>query len=311
MQVENKKETDIFVPYWTITNNPLQIQKYDKIIYFGITASHNGINTSDDGYTHIQPFVAQTQGKQTILCITLTNQDFNDSLLENKQLQQKIINESISIAKENSFSGILLNFEFNALGFEQVIKNINDFYQLASSSIKKDNLSFYTTVYGDTFYRSRPYDIKKIASLSDSIFVMAYDLHKANGDPGPNFPLNSEDYDIKKMTEDFLQKISASKLVIVFGMYGYDWKVTDNASSIGKGTAITDSEVIAKFYPNCPFDDCKIKNDSISAETNILYSVKNQKHSLWFETLGSVNKKQQYLFSKNVTSTAFWAYSYF
>ncbi|HEX8965321.1 MAG TPA: glycosyl hydrolase family 18 protein [Patescibacteria group bacterium] len=310
-EIPNKKETDIFVPYWSI-NNQLQVQNYNKVIYFGLTASADGIDTSDNGYKNLNRFVSQVQNKQTILCLTLINQDFNDLLLDNKQLQQKIIAQSIAVAKENNFSGILLDFEFNALGFDQVIKNINDFYSLFSSSIKKENLEFDTTMYGDAFYRSRPYDIKKIASVSDTVFVMAYDLHKANGDVGPNFPLNNSDYDLKKMTDDFLQVIPSKKINIVFGLYGYDWKITDNGNSIGKAAVITDAEINAKFYPSCPFTNCQIKNDQASTETHITYiDTSGQKHSLWFDSLNSVSQKQQYLYSRNIMSSAFWAYGYF
>lgn len=314
LEKQNKKESVIFVPYWSITTRPLQIEKFDKAVYFGLSATTDGINTSDNGYIDIKQFVEQTKAKTTILTLSLVNQDVNDQLLGNKILQQEIINQCIDIAKKNNFSGVLLDFEFNALRFDSVLQHVNDFYQLFSEKIKKENLSFYVAMYGDLFFRARPYDIKKINTLSDGIMIMAYNFHKPNGNPGPNFPLQSssiDEYDFKKMIDDYTQIVPSEKMIVVFGLYGYDWKVADNGDSLSQGIAITDLAIESKFFPTCLYAQCTIKNDSLSSETNILYIDGNQeKHSLWFENMDSISQKMLYLKSKNIMSTALWAYGY-
>ena len=130
-------------------------------------------------------------------------------------------------------NGIVLDLEIAAIPFDSLVKKINKFTGTFYSASKKNNLTFSLTLYGDLFYRARPYDVKTLALNADSIMIMAYDLHKARGNPGPNFPLIGADkfgYDLTKMTDEFLQSVPPQKITVIFGVYGYDWLVTKKNS---------------------------------------------------------------------------------
>lgn len=310
-----KEERFLFVPYWTLTSETND-SNFDSLIYFGVTADEKGVNKEDSGYQNIGQFENFfNSGKKKYLAVRMINSDVNSTILKDKELQKKIIDESINIAKENSFDGLVLDFEMSALPFESLINRISDFVVYYNKSVKNNNLDFYITLYGDTFYRVRPYDVDRLAKNSDKVLVMAYDLHKAKGDPGPNFPLGGREeygYDFKTMISDFLKVIPREKLMVVFGLYGYDWTVAENNQSKEQAQALTFNEIKNKFLNNCDFKNCTIKRDVKSAETEIEYTDNNnERHTVWFEDEKSVDAKIKFLKDQGINQVSYWAFSYF
>ncbi|MCL5970666.1 MAG: glycosyl hydrolase family 18 protein [Patescibacteria group bacterium] len=304
----------VFVPYWAIPKG--NESGYYQFIYFGLAVNESGINKTDAGYKNIKIFVNSVDRNSfKFLTIRMLDNQQNLSILKDKNLEKKIIDNSLEIAKNNSFDGIVLDLEVNAMPFDSMLNKIDDFVKNFYSSSKKDNLKFYVLLYGDTFYRIRPYNVENIAKNSDKILIMAYDFYKANGDPGPNFPYEGKEeygYDFKAMTDDFLKVTKPEKLGVVFGFYGYNWTVDEKGRSKSSGTAITLNNVEQKFLNNCNYKNCRIERDPKSLETKINYEDSNSdKHVIWFEDQNSAEKKAQYLSEKGISDIIFWAYSYF
>lgn len=315
--LKNQKETvSLFIPYWEVSDKPIDSTNYSRLIYFGIVPSKNGIDKTGDGYKKLPQFLAQaTPGKEKFLSVQMINTPLNSKVLEDTQLGDGIITESLALAKKNGFNGIVLDFEYSALPFPSVTNGINNFTSRFAKKTHEAKLQYYILVYGDVFYRLRPYDIPVLGKQADGIMIMAYDFHKANGDPGADFPLtmrSDEGYDFKNMTTDFLKILPANKLEIVFGMFGYDWVVNEKNQSIAAGSSLSLNEIKQKFLSTCSFLDCTIKRDKLSTEMEITYNdAKHTSHDVWFEDMGSVAQKKAYLQSKGIYNTAFWAYSYF
>lgn len=314
VSAQNTTKT-LFVPYWTVGNTKIE-GDYQKIAYFGISVNKNGIDREDVGYKKIDTFLKNSNAsEERLLTVRMINSDVNATVLSNQKLQQDIATESAAVAKQKGFDGVLLDFEIAAISFDSVIKGINDFTKMFSTQVKSKNLSFYATTYGDTFYRLRPFDISTLDKDVDGFFVMAYDFHKANGDtPGPNFPLSGKDiygYDFQTMASDFLKYTKPEKLSIIFGMYGYDWQLTDNKQSVGTAVSLTSLQALQKFFP-CNLQDCSVRQDATSSETEVTYKdTHNIMHDVWYENLDSVKKKTEFLKSKGINSVGYWAYSYF
>lgn len=314
--VQKKENNFLFVPYWSLFNfnNKIENEKYDIFIYFGVSANESGIDKNDLGYKSVGKFIKSTNGKK-LLAIRMTDSKLNSFVLEGQNLQKKIIGQSIEITKENSFDGLVLDFEISSLSFESVIKKINSFFEEFYKSAKNNNLIFDIAIYGDTFYRLRPYDVGSLAKNADEVLIMAYDFHKANGDPGPNFPLYGKEiygYDLTKMASDFLKVVPKEKLGVVFGLFGYDWILDEKNESTTSAEALSFLKIKDIFLDKCNFADCLIKQDQSSSETKITYKDENsQNHIVWFEDMKSVQNKKKYLKSKGINTFAFWAYSYF
>lgn len=237
----------------------------------------------------------------------------NFAILKDKKAQERIQNEMINLAQKNGFKGIVLDLEVSSLPFSSVVNQINDFVKEFYMKSKATDLEFSILLFGDTFYKFRPYDVAYLSQYTDRVMLMAYDFHKAKGSPGPNSPLNKGTqytYDFKTMVDDFLNIFPKEKIVVVFGLFGYDWSVDDHGKNLGMAQSLSLNQIQSKFLNGCSYRECEIKRDPVSKETRIEY-VSSENHVVWFEDMESVEKKKEYLKEKGIESFSYWAYSYF
>ncbi len=304
-----KTRFSLFVPYWTLSGDKIEAGGFDKIIYFGIKPGEQ----DEKQLQKFNDFL--TNGTQKLLALRMTDSEENARLLGDVSEQEKIINQTIEIAQKNEMRGIVMDLELSAIPFDSTLKQINKFTSMFYASSKKKRLTFSITLYGDSFYRVRPFDAKTLAQNADEIMIMAYDLHKAKGNPGPNFPLRGREkfgYDLTEMTDDFLQVMRAQKITVIFGVYGYDWVVDKNGQALREANALTLSQIKQKFIDKCDFSKCVVTRDKESGETRINYmDNENKNHIIWFEDMESIKQKKGYLQQRGINSFSYWAYSYF
>ncbi len=319
----------IFVPYWSLTNlNGLS--SYNRIIYFGLTSTTDGINTQDQGYTALgKLFKEIPSGKDVYVTLLFHDSDTTKLILEDQKVQRKVINDTINIVNQYKLRGVVLDVEINNIVDIAAKDKISNFVQLFYTSLKTNNSVLLLTLYGDLFYRKRPYDVSALAKYSDEIMVMAYDFHKAGGEPGPNFPLSGRDnygYDFQEMVGDFLQFVPPQKLSVIFGMFGYEWEVDAKRRPLKPAKALSYLDIKKQFLDSCTWKDCLARRDDQSAETEIDYVtdytdpdpltnpdhlITPLSHVIWFEDQESVNKKIEYLKSNAIGSVAYWVWGYF
>ncbi len=312
----------LFVPSWSINEASISAD-YDRYIYFAVTATKDGVTKSDDGYKKIDKFMSSVpSGKKKYITLRIVDEEAANYLLQNADLQNKITQETIDIVKNNQFEGIVLDLELSNFINPDIPQQIDNFVQSFYLSAKKYYIPFFLTIYGDTFYRKRPFDLKFLSKNSDEIMIMAYDLHKSGGEPGPNFQLSgkaSYGYDFKSMLEDFSSIVPKDKLTVIFGMFGYDWTVDENKLPIKPAEALSLNDIRKKFLGKCVWQDCVVKRDKISSETEVDYVISEVKddygylnyHVVWFEDEESVRAKTDYLQDQGVGSIAYWANGYF
>lgn len=301
----------IFVPYWGVSKT-LNTSEYDTAIYFGITPDTSGINKNEDGYKKLSLFTTYETSKRKLLTIRMLTPEINEKALHDAILQKNIITQSIQIAKENGFDGIVLDFEYSGIAFDPLVQSTTTLSKNFALEMHKNNLLFYQMLYGDSFYRVRPFDIEAIGKESDGIFIMAYGLHKVGGNAGPNFPLKDPDYDFSAMIPTFLEKVPAQKITVIFGMFGYDWKENDKGQSLGIATSHSLLEMQKKFIFSCQFTQCKVIRDQMATEYKVTYKDGDGfAHEVWFEDTLSIKAKEGFLQNEGIGSVGFWAYTYF
>lgn len=304
--------TILFVPYWTLQNT--LDTNYSEYIYFGITPDKTGIARNEEGFEKIPLFLHKVPSNaKKFLGVRMTNSSINEYVLQNDDVQQKVIADAVAVAKEDNFDGVVLDLEYNAFPFESVIKSVTNFSKRFSEGAKGEKLLFYQTFYGDTYYRGRPYDIRVLAKQADKTLVMTYDFHKANADPGANFPFDTGDegYSFKEMVGNFIKDVPSSKISIIFGMFGYDWKVSEKGTSVGQAESLSDNEIAQKFKMPCQLKNCSfVKNEAM--ETKVTYEDdQGQRHVVWFEDKASVEKKKDFLEENGISSIGYWANGFF
>jgi len=258
-----------------------------------------------------------------ILVIKMINDNINELVLNNTDVQKRVINETINIAKEYKFTEIALDIELFSLFQNEKKAQINSFVNKFYTNVKDNNLRLSIILYGDVVYRKKAFDLKFVANNTDEIFVMAYDFHKSKGgEPGPNFPFSGKEkygYDFQQMITDYLQITSPEKFSVIFGMYGYEWTVDEKKRPIHQAEALTYNQIKKQFLDQCEWQDCIVKRDDLAKETEVDYITSEvvdnigriNYHIIWFEDNESVSIKTKYLEEQGINSTAFWAYGYF
>ncbi len=306
----------LFVPYWGLTSEKIESEKYNQVIYFGVAPDSGNINLTQQDESQLDNFnKIAPSGSQKLLALRMTNNQDNFTTLKDPTQQQKIIQETIKIAQKNNMQGIVLDLEISAIPFDSLVKQINSFDDAFYTTVKKNNLTFSLALYGDAQYRARPFEVKTLAKNADNIMIMAYDFSKAKGNPGPNFPLKGSErfgYDYTNLTDDFLKFIPSDKITVIFGLFGYDWLVDEKGNATQPAQAMTLLQINQKFINQCAFPKCEWKRDKESAEVAITYTDNDKKkHIIWFEDMESVRQKQEFLKTKGINSFSYWAYSYF
>lgn len=312
-QAESFKEV-IFIPYWNIPIKE-KVKNYDELLYFGIAPDINGQVMFDEGYSGLKKFAdKEYKNQKKTLVIRMLNTNINNKILENEEYQNAFINASLNISKEYSFQNLAVDLEFSGLPFANVKTAISEFMTEFSRLAKKEGYGFKVIIYGDLFYRGRPYDLSIISSRSDEILVMAYDFNKPRGEPGPNFPLSGGQkysYDFKKMTQDFLRFVPADKLTIIFGMYGYDWTLGPQGLPLKIANAIPLHEIESKIIASC-LNSCEVVTDPNSFEKSVKYiDEAGYRHILWYEDFESVAKKKEFLKEQGIGHYGYWVWGYF
>lgn len=312
---QKNEERYVFVPYWSFDKN-LVTNSENRLIYFGLGVDENGVLENDKGFENMENFSKLvTNSKEKILAIRMTDGVTNAQIIKNREIGNKIASSAVENATKYGFESILLDFETSAFAFDSTINNISDFYTLFAEKVKDRGLKFYITLYGDNYIRARAYDVKKIGGLSDKVFVMTYDFHKSRGNPGPNFPLvdnRNYGYDLSKMISDFQKEVDNSKIVVILGYFGYDWKIDKDLKAVTSGVPLSTNEIKKEFVDGCSYTNCELVRDSDSLEPSVIYRDEDgSDHIIWFEDQISVDKKIEYLKSRGILEIGYWAYSYY
>ncbi|MDO8269876.1 MAG: glycosyl hydrolase family 18 protein [Candidatus Levybacteria bacterium] len=315
ISAQQSEKQHVFVPYWTFTKNIVTDSEY-SLIYFGVAINEKGLETSDRGYESIASFIRFTpNARERILAIRMLDKSINAKILKDSSLQEKIATDAVTLAKKYDFDGILLDYETSAFGFESTTNNITSLYKLFSNKARSQNMLFYVSLYGDTYFQSRPYDVKQISIISDKVLIMAYDFSKSRGNPGPNFPLvdiNEYGYDFGKMISDFQKDVDNQKLIVTLGYFGYDWRVNGKGESVTNGVPLSTNEIEKEFIDECEYKECKLTRNGKTSEPSISYTDEGgEDHIIWFEDDASVSKKIEFLKTKGILEIASWAYSYY
>jgi len=315
-----KIQKSIFLPSWQVTKDKkLNLEDYDRILYFGLTPDSQGV-VEDDAFNKLK--YLDSISAEKILVIKMIDDNVNESILKNTDVQNKLIDEAVNIANEYKFSEISLDIELFSLFQDQTKKQINEFVNKFYTIVKGNHLRLSLILYGDVFYRKRPFDLEFLSKNTDGIFIMAYDFHKSKGEPGPNFPFSGKQkygYDFQQMIDDYLVYFSEEKITMIFGMYGYEWLVDEKKRPIRQAKALTYNEIKKQFLDKCEWQDCIIKRDDLAKEMEVNYITSEivdnvaqmNFHIVWFEDNESVKIKTQFLEEKGIGNTAFWAYGYF
>lgn len=303
----------LFIPYWS-TNLSETDMKYDSYYYFGIAPTAVGEIENEVGLQNMPMIVESLKSKaksQKKLVIRMLDNEINESILTSQRVQGTLADELLSILNKNSFSGIVLDIEVPFTLQATKKGQITNLVQQICTAMKANYKTCDMLIYGDFSYRNRPYDLKTLGKITDKILLMAYDFHKAGGEPGPNFDFDEKQkygYDFKQMVADATALVPKEKIEVVFGMYGYDWTLNEQGTPLKSATALSVNNIRSKVLRS---ESLKVESNE-AKEKNIKYiDEEGVSHIIWYEDEESTAIKTEYLYNQGIGKISYWAYGYF
>jgi hypothetical protein len=304
-QRAEKLETEWFVPHWTM-NDRINALSSRRIHYFGISPARDGTIRDDNGWRRMDEFIGYTQGMSRSLVITMLDDEVNTAFLRDSSLRERFILLLDAVLAGGEWDMIVLDFEYRALPFSGVSEDINQWSEQLSTAARNHGMQFGMLIYGDTFYRVRPYDIQFLSTLSDRMYIMAYDFYKTNDTAGPQFPISAKDYDFQQMLRDMTGVIPHEKLTIIHGLFSYLWRKDQ-----GRGEAITLNQAEGRLFPDCRENACIVRRDLDTHALHITYTDRDSTEvEVWVEDIDTIAKKNELLRAEGMSAVGYWAYGY-
>jgi spore germination protein YaaH len=314
--ISELQSRSVFVPYWADMSSRSD-DVYDRYIYFGITVDENGVDREDTGYAQLDRFQAFTRAdSENLLAIRMIDRERNADILSNQESWDDIVTDVQSVVKEYGFDGVVLDLEVGLMAFGDYTANITPFTEELYTTMSADGTYVAFSLYGDVFFRKRPYDIEQLNPYVDEFMIMAYDFSKSFGNPGPNFPFedvqNEYRYDFQQMINDYLTFVEPERLSVIFGMYGYHWVVDDQGRALKQAEAISLHEIKQQYITSCPVEECVRKQEEYSQESVITFEDdEGYKNIIWHENEASSQAKTDYLLEQGIGDIVYWAWGYY
>lgn len=323
-QIQKEIQKSLCVPYWSTTETTQFDSAYSSYYYFGVVPDKEGLlQKNEPGYTNLN-LLSLSYKRKTSVVLRMMHTDTYMPYFESKE-KQKILAEALrSLVNEEQLQGVMIDLEVSYSLQTDRKDKISGFVQTICSPLQKDKKTCGIFIYGDTFFRMRPYDVAVLGRLADRVTIMAYDFHNSAGEPGPNFPLsiNYEEkgqntglygYDFKQMITDFTQNIPKEKLEIALGMYGYDWTLNQQGTPLKAAQAMSVNLINSKMKELLNDSSYRLQIfENRDKEKRVEYIDKEgRKHIIWYEDIESARQKMEYAQDKGITQFSFWAHSYF
>ena len=221
-------------------------------------------------------------------------------VLNNPDIQDKLIGEIIENMQEKGYTGLDIDFEFvypeDSLLYGDFIgklrENLNPLgYEVIAALAPKTSDNQRGLLYEGHNYRA-------VGDNSDVVLLMTYEWGYTYGPPLAVAPIRN----VRQVVEYALGIIPPEKIFLGIPNYGYDWtlpfvKGESRADSISNVEAI---QLAARYGAEIQFDE-------VSQAPWFRYTDENGKaHEVWFEDVRSVQQKFNLINEKGLRGAGYW-----
>lgn len=239
----------------------------------------------------------------TMLISTLTNEGtFSNELarvlLNDPELQNKLINNIIETMQRKGYTALDIDFEYlpveNRESYINFVTrlteelNANGYYSLVALAPKT------SATQPGLLYES--HDYFGLGRAANFALLMTYEWGYTYGPPLPVAPLPNVEAVISYGVTD----IPSQKILMGIPLYGYDWQIPyikgTKARSLSPVQAVelaleTGSQIQYDDYQQAPF---------------FYYTIDSQQHVVWFENLRSIDAKLNLIEQYNLAGVSLW-----
>ncbi|GAF65455.1 putative glycosyl hydrolase [Bacillus sp. TS-2] len=239
-----------------------------------------------------QPTIEAAKNQNVAPLMVITNlkegafdTDIATTVLQSEDLQNKLLDEAISILDEKGYAGI--DFDLEYLGAE----NREPYHQLLRKArVRLDEKNAYLssalapqTMAGMQGVLYEGHDYATQGEIVDFVFLMTYEWGWTGGPPMAVAPINQ----VRRVVEYASSVMPSNKIMLGIPLYGYDWTLPyvqgeTRAKAIDHQDAI---ELAFKYQAEILFDE-----QAQSPYFNY-WDEAGKQHEVWFEDARSIQAK--------------------
>ena len=243
---------------------------------YGFTFEGNLVAPMQDDQWMIER--TKSAGAQPWMVLTPLSSEgaFNNQLIkvlmENQELQDRLIEQILIVMQEKGYEGLDIDFEY----------------------ILPENREQYAQFAGRAREKMNEYGYKVTV---DAVFLMTYEWGYTYGPPMAVAPLDK----VREVVEYAVTQIQPEQLILGIPNYGYDWTLPyergiSRARSIGNVEAV---EIAAE-------NGATIEYAQISQSPWFTYRKNGMEHVVWFEDVRSITAKWELVREMGLSGARYW-----
>lgn len=227
------------------------------------------------------------------------NSELAHQILNNEKIQNKLINNVLSIMNKKGYKGLTIDFEYI---FPKDKDAYINFIKKVKKNTQKYNYFLSVAVAPKTSDEQagllyEAHDYKRIGELADHIIIMTYEWGYSGGPARAVAPI-----DLMEGVLDYaVTKIPSNKILLGIPNYGYDWNLPYVKGNIAKSIGNYEAVDIARNY-----NQAINYNYEEQAPYFYYYNSDKSKHEIWFEDARSIQAKLNLVIKYNLEGVSYW-----
>ncbi|WAA09519.1 glycoside hydrolase family 18 protein [Fervidibacillus albus] len=243
---------------------------------------------------------------RNVLMMVITNKEddqFSDELgkviLNDIQVQEKLLNNIVATAKKQGFRDIHFDFEYLRPEDRQAY---NNFLRKAKARFAKEGWLLSTALAPKTSADQKgkwyeAHDYRAHGEIVDFVVIMTYEWGYSGGPPMAVSPIGP----VRKVLEYAVTEIPSQKIFMGQNLYGYDWTLPYKEGNVAK--AVSPQQAIQLAAQN----NVPIQYDFRSEAPFFDYTDENgNNHRVWFEDARSIQAKFNLIKELNLRGMSYW-----
>jgi len=251
---------------------------------------------------------ALSENVMPLMCITnFTSTELGENLahvvLSSVEIQEKLLQNVISIMKERGYKGLNVDFE-NVLPADREL--YNQFMQRAVDRLHPEGFSVSSALAPKISAEQQgllytAHDYPAHGRIADFVILMTYEWGWRYGPPQAISPINQ----IKKVLDYAVSVMPREKLFMGFQIYARDWLLPYQKGRQAETFSMQEAIMRAVRY------NATIKYDTTAASPYFRYTdSQGREHEVWFEDARSAQAKFDVVKSYNLRGVSYWALGY-
>lgn len=227
------------------------------------------------------------------------NNQLIKALVENEQLQERLIIQIIEKMKEKGYEGLDVDFEYilpeNRVQYAQFIGRVRE-------HVSRSGYRLTVAVAPKISDRQRGIlvegvDYGLLADYADGVFLMTYEWGYTYGPPMAVAPLDK----VREVVEYAISRIPSDKLILGIPNYGYDWMLPYERG-ITRARTIGCEEAVNLAVEN----GVSVEYAEVSQSPWFTYQKNGMEHVVWFEDVRSISAKWNLIREYGLTGARYW-----